>query len=275
MTGSVYAVLLVAVATSLVVAMVLPAPTRAAGNEHGLQLALIGGGATAAIAMGVLALLDLSSASTISAVVACLFVAPCAWLARAPADADGWLEDEEDDDGGGSPPPHRPSDPPAPDDGLPGARPALVFASAPATWSPVQPAPALATASSAPAAPAAVPLTSTAMRVQRMLAAEQEERARSARELPRLLAAQAAERLRTEQEAQRLLAAAALVQLAEDGRQATTGGPQDGSHRSRLRAARPRADHPSIAHVMASNAHGSLRRRGPATRHGITADPRT
>jgi hypothetical protein len=255
MTGSVYAVLLLAVATSLLVAMVLPAPTRAAGNEHGLQLALIGGGATAAIAMGVLALLDLSSASTISAVVACLFVAPCAWLARAPRPADGWLEDEEDDDDSGSPGPHHPAGPPVPDDDLPGVRPACTYTAPAAPWAPAQPAPAAATATlAAPAPPAPVaPVSATAARVQR------------------LIADQAAERSRAESEAQRLLAAAALVQLAE-----AEPAPESAARKpsGRPRPVRPRADHPSVAHVMAANAHGSLRHRAPATRRGVSADPR-
>ena len=215
MTDPVYAVLFLAMATSLVVAVVMPAPTRVSGKEHGLQLMLIGGGAAAALTMGVFALLDLSSASMICAAVACLCVAPCAWLARAPRPADGWLQDEEDDDGGGSPPPHRPTDPPAPDDGLPGARPATAFTAAGAGWVPAQPAPALATAMSAPVAPAA-PTASTAMKVQQMIAAQQDERERSAGEVQRLLvAAQAAQQqVRAEQEAQKLLTAAALVQLA-------------------------------------------------------------
>jgi hypothetical protein len=100
----------------LLMAMVVPAPERAADNEADVHLQLLALGCLAIVLTGALALANRPTESIVFGAVAWLVVTPCVWLARAPQSATGWDELEEDDDDGGSPPPHSPSSPPAPDD---------------------------------------------------------------------------------------------------------------------------------------------------------------
>jgi hypothetical protein len=106
-------------AVTLLAAMVLPAPTRTAG-ESAILVALLVAAGLATVLTGAVALLDLPTQSAVCGVIAWLLVVQCIWLAHAAGTQDEW-DEEEDDDGGGSPGPSWPSAPPAPDDdGLPG-----------------------------------------------------------------------------------------------------------------------------------------------------------
>lgn len=255
MTDPVYALLFTALVTALGTALLIPAPAGPAADddddEARIQVALLGAGCAATVAMGILALAGRPAESTVCGAIAWLLVMPCVWLARAPRPAGEWGDEEEDDDGGGSPPPHAPSAPPAPDDRLPGLQPPTVPAAPPARAAP-QPAPVMATAA----------------KVQRLLAAQEAERLAAAREVERLLAAAA-------------LIALSQPERADAGAEPPTPAapppaPVHATQRRRLSPApRVRADHRSIVHVLAALAHADRRRRTTATRRAASAQPRS
>ena len=230
-----YALIFVGLAVALLVATLMPAPKQPTEDDADIGLALLAAGCVAALVMGLLAILGLPVATAAVGAVAWLLVMPCIWLARAPQPFDdGWYEEDEDD-GGGSPPPHAPSEPPAPDDRLPGLQPPVATPIG-AAWAPTpQPAPVLA----------------TAIRTQQ------------------LLAAQEAERLRAALEVERLLAAAAQLPLPEipaaPAPPPATPAPLHAPEWPRLAPPpRVRADHRSIAHAFAAVAHARARRRTAA-----------
>ena len=235
-TDPVFALVTVALLLTLLVATLMPAPRHPAEDDAGLGFALIASGGAAALAMGIVALLGYPIASAVLGAVAWLLVMPCIWLARAPQQQQGgWYDEEDDGDDGGSPSPDAPSAPPVPGDRLPGLQPAATQPAL-ATWTP---------------APQAAPVIGVAARVQQLLAEQETER---------LLAAQ---------EVERILAAAPVVPAA-----APAAGepvlepaiaPLHKPDAPRLRPApRVRADHPSIAHVLAAVAHARTRRRAAA-----------
>ena len=238
MVDPVYALIFVGLALALLVAALIPAPQRPAEEDAGVGLALLSAGCVAALVMGVLALLGLPVATAAVGAVAWLLVMPCIWLARAPQPYDdGWYEEDEDDGGGGSAPPHAPSAPPAPDDRLPGLQPPVAAATHTA-WAPApQPAPVLATAA----------------RTQR------------------LLAAQEAERLLAAQEVQRVLAAAAQIPLPQAPAPPAPApvAPEPVApaplHTPQWPSVAPpprvRADHRSVAHILATFAHARTGRQ--------------
>jgi hypothetical protein len=249
-----YALILASLALALLTVMLIPAPSRPPDAEAGIQLALLSAGCLTVIVMGAFALTDHHHESTICGAIAWLLVMPCMWLSRAPRPDGEWYEDE-DDGGGGSPSPQRPSDPPAPDDRLPGLQPPMMPparagrpAIAPA------PVPVMATAASPP-----VPIVATAVKVQRLLAAQAAERVRAADEVRRLLAATVA--LRPAQ-----VAAAAAVDPP----------PVSGSQPMPVHAVQPRrtprarAEHRSIVHPPAVSAHGRSRFRATARRRSAS-----
>ncbi len=124
MLDPVYAIVLTSLALALLAVMLLPAPSRPPAAEAGIQLGLLSLGCLTVIVMGTFALTDHHEESTICGAIAWLLVMPCVWLSRAPR-PDGEWEEDEDDGGGGSPSPQWPSDPPAPDDRLPGLQPPM------------------------------------------------------------------------------------------------------------------------------------------------------
>lgn len=229
MADPAYLLVSLGLALALLVAMTLPAPSRPAEEHADWGLGLIVVSCAAAFAMGVVALLGHAVASVVLGATAWLLVMPCVWLARAPEPLDdGWYEEEEDDDGG-SPTPQHPWAPPAPDERRPAAAPAQV------AWTP---------------APQPAPVVAMSARVQRLLAAQQAER---------LLAAQ---------EVERLLAAAAQIPLPEipsvPAPQTAPTPLHDPAWPQLTAPPRPRGDHRSIAHILATAAHARTRRRAAA-----------
>jgi len=110
-----YATIAALLCSVLLIALIIPAPTRAPRHEVGMQLTLLGLGAALAILAGVYALAQLPVHSAGSGALAWLIVMPCLWLARGPRPAEGYgYEDEEEDDDGGEPEPRRPGAPPFP-----------------------------------------------------------------------------------------------------------------------------------------------------------------
>lgn len=235
MADPVYALIFVGLALALLVPALIPAPERPAEEDAGVGLALLSAGCVAALIMGLLAILGLPVATAAAGAVAWLLVMPCIWLARAPQPyGDGWYEEDDD---GGSAPPHAPSAPPAPDDRLPGLQPP-VAAAARSAWAP---------------APRPAPVLATAARAQHLLAA---------REAERLLAAQ---------EVQRVLAATAQIPLPQvPAPPAPAPVVPDPLALAPLHTppwphvtppTRMRADHRSVAHILATFAHARTRRR--------------
>ena len=236
MTVSVYLLVGAGLALALLVATLIPPPTRPAEDGAGLGSGLLTAGCITAVVMGILALLGLPVATAALGAVAWLLVMPCVWLARAPRPLeDGWHyeTDEDDDDGGGSPRPSGPYAPPASGEQHVGAQ-APITALAPGPWMPARrPAPVMATAE----------------KVQQMLAAQ---------EAQRLLAAQ---------EVERVLAAAAQIPLPEGpaAPEPEPAGPLHSPQWPRLQPApRVRADHRSSGHAFAAVAHAHTRRRAAA-----------
>ena len=243
MLDPVYAIVLASLALALLAVMLLPAPSRPPAAEAGIQLALLSLGCLTVIVMGAFALTDHHEESTICGAIAWLLVLPCVWLSRAPRPDGEWDEDEDDD--GGSPSPQWPSDPPAPDDRLPGLQPPMT-------------APARTVLPPVPAAAPPVPVVATAVKVQRLLAAQEAARVRAANEVRLLLAARAA--LRPAQ--------AAAAPTADPP---PVGEPRPipvHAVRPRLRPApRARVEQGSIVHVPAAESHDSApRRRAPRRR---------
>jgi hypothetical protein len=244
-----YALILASLALALLTVMLIPAPSRPPDAEPGIQLALLSAGCLTVIVMGAFALTDHHQESAICGAIAWLLVMPCVWLSRAPR-PDGEWDEDEDDGGGGSPSPQWPSDPPAPDDRLPGLLMAPPRAPRPAIAS--APVPVMATAASPP-----VPVVATAVKVQRMLAAREAARVRAANEVQRLLAATAA-----------LPPAQAAAAGAADPPPFSEPGPMPvHAGRPRLHSApRARAEHGSIVHVAAAPTHGRTPRRRATSR---------
>jgi hypothetical protein len=237
MLDPVYAIVLTSLALALLAVMLLPAPSRPPAAEAGIQLALLSLGCLTVIVMGAFALTDHHQESTICGAVAWLLVMPCVWLSRAPRPDGEW--DDEDDGGGGSPSPQWPSDPPAPDDRLPGLQP------------PMMP-PARTVLPPVPAAAPPVPVVATAVKVQLLLAAQKAARVHAANEVRSLLAASAA--LRPAQ--------AAAAPTADPPSVSEPWPIPVHAVRPRLRPApRARAEHGSIVHVPAAESHGGARRR--------------
>jgi hypothetical protein len=115
-----YATLGALLCSALLIALIIPAPTRAPRHEVGLHLTLLGLGAALAILAGVYALAQLPVHSAGSGALAWLIVMPCLWLARGPRPAEGYgYEDEEEDDDGGELGPRWPGAPPFPGDNRP------------------------------------------------------------------------------------------------------------------------------------------------------------
>jgi hypothetical protein len=241
-TDPVYALIAVALGLALLAATLLPAPQHPAEDDAGIGLALLAAGCAAALAMGVLAILALPAESAVLGAIAWLLVMPCVWLARGPRPLEDWGDDEQDDDDGGSPSPDAPFAPPAPD-GRPPALPPTRTPAAVATWTP---------------APQLAPVTATAARVQRLLAAQEAERLHAAQEAQRLLATR---------EFERILAATTLAAPQADAADsipapAPTAEPLHAPAQPRARpAARMRADHRSIEHVLAEAGHDGTGRR--------------
>lgn len=245
MLDPVYAVVLTSLALALLAVMLIPAPSRPPAAEAGIQLALLSLGCLTVIVMGALALTDHHQESTICGAIAWLLVLPCVWLSRAPR-PDGEWDEDEDDGGDGSPSPQWPSDPPAPDDRLPGLQP------------PMMP-PARTVLAPVPAAAPRVPVVATAVKVQRLLAAQEAARVRAANEVQALLAVRAA-----------LPPAQAAATPTADPPPASAP-PSIPLHavRPRLRPApRARAEHGSIVHVPAAETHGRTPRRRATARRG-------
>lgn len=242
MLDPVYAIVLTALGLALLTVMVIPAPSRPPAAEAGIQLALLSAGCITVIVMGAFALTDHHEQSTICGAIAWLLVMPCVWLSRAPRPYEEWEEDE-DDGGGGSPSPQWPSDPPAPDDRLPGLQPPLT-------------APARAALAPVPAAAPRVPVVATAVKVQRLLAAQAAERVRAADEVRALLAAQAA------------APPAADPPPAGEPRPVPLHAMQPRVHP----APRARAEHGSIEHVTAAEPHGRAPRRSATARRRSASD---
>lgn len=246
MVDPLYALIFVGLAVALLVATLIPAPERPTEDAAGIGLALLAAGCVAALAMGVPAILGLPVATAAVGAVAWLLVMPCIWLARAPQPLDDGPYEEDEDDGGGSLPPHAPPAPPVPDDRLPGTQPPLATP-VHGAWTPArQPAPVLA----------------TAVRTQR------------------LLAAQEAERLRAALEVERLLAAAAQLPLPEvpavPAAPPATPAPLHTPEWPRLAPPpRVRADHGALAHAFAAVAHARTRRpAATAAKHRARAPAR-
>lgn len=244
MTVSVYVLVGAGLALALLVASLIPPPTRPAEDGAGLGSGLLVAGCITALVMGILALLGLPVATAALGAVAWLLVMPCVWLARTPRPLeDGWHhETDEDDDDGGSPRPSGPYAPPATGEQRAGAQ-APVTALAPGPWMPAR---------------RPVPVMATAEKVQQMLAAQDAQR---------LLAAQ---------EVERVLAAAAQLPLPEVPAppEPEPAGPLHSPEWPRLQPApRVRADHRSIAHALVAVAHAHTRRRA-AQRRAERAGPR-
>jgi len=237
-TDPVFALIAVVLLLTLLVATLMPAPRHPAEDDAGLGFALIASAGAAALAMGIIALLGYPIASAVLGAVAWLLVTPCIWLARAPQQQGGWYDDEDDGDDGGSPSPDAPSAPPVPGDRLPGLQPA---ATQPAlsTWTP---------------APQAAPVMGVAARVQQLLAEQETERLLATHEVERILAA-----------APVVPAPAPAIPAAGEPVLEPAIAPLHKPDAPRLRPApRVRADHPSIAHVLAAVAHARTRRRAAA-----------
>lgn len=249
MLDPVYVVVLTSLAVALLAVMLIPAPSRPPAAEAGIQLALLSLGCLTVIVMGAFALTDHHQESTICGAIAWLLVMPCVWLSRAPR-PDGEWDEDEDDDGGGSPLPQWPSDPSAPDDRLPGLQP------------PMMP-PARTVLAPAPAAAPGVPIVATAMKVQRLLAAQEAERVRAINEVRSLLAARAAL-----PPAQPAAAPPADPPSVSDPRPIPVHAVQPRLHPT----PRPRAEHGSIVHVPAAETHGRTPRRRPAARRRSASD---
>lgn len=237
MTDPVFGLIAVALLLTLLVAMLIPAPSRPVEDGAGVGLGLIVAGCVAALVMGVLALAGLTIASAVLGAVAWLLVMPCVWMARAPQAPGGWYEEEEDDDGG-SPSPDAPAAPPLPSDDLPGRQPTATGPAA-VTWTPA-PRPAV---------------TGLAARVQQMLAGADAERRLAAQEVERILASAPPVALAAP------LAAPAAATVGEPVPAATTlPPPAPGEPRTRP-PARVRDDTRSVGHVLVAAAHARTRRR--------------
>jgi len=120
MTGGLYALIFAGIGISVLIALLAPAPAYDPDTDPDIPTSLLVGACVATLLMGAFALSDHHAAAIIAGAAAGLIVVPCLWLARAP----DWWEEEDEDDDGGSPRPGSPSDPPAPDDRLPGLDPA-------------------------------------------------------------------------------------------------------------------------------------------------------
>ncbi len=244
MTDPVFGLIAVALLFTLLVAMLIPAPSRPVEDGAGVGLGLIVGGCAAALVMGVLALAGLTIASAVLGAVAWLLVMPCVWMARAPQAAGGWYEEEEDDDGddGGSPSPDAPAAPPVPSDDLPGLRPTATQPAA-VTWTP---------------APRPVPVMGLAARVQQMLAAEEAQRMLAAQEVQRIVASAPPVALPP------AVAVPAVAPVVEPALAAApVPQPEPGEPRTRP-AARVREDTRPVGHVLGAAAHARTRRRAAA-----------
>lgn len=115
-----YALIFAGLTVALLIALLAPAPAYNPDTEPDIPTGLLVGACIATLLMGAFALSGDHVAAMITGAAAGLIVVPCLWLARAP----DWWEEEDEDDDGGSPRPGSPSDPPAPDDRLPGLDPA-------------------------------------------------------------------------------------------------------------------------------------------------------
>jgi hypothetical protein len=254
-----YALILTALALALLTVMLIPAPARPPDREAGIQLALLSAGCVTVIVMGAFALTYHHQECAICGAIAWLLVMPCVWLSRAPRPYGEW--DEDEDDGGESPSPQWPSDPTAPDDRLPGLQPPMMppaRAARPAFAPPPVPVMAMA-------APPPVPVMATAVRVQRLLAAQKAERVHAANEVQWLLAATAALPL-----AQAVAAAAADPPPVSEPQRIPVHAMQSRLHPTPRR----RAEHRSIVHLLAVAAHGPTRRRATARRRSASGASR-
>jgi len=249
MLDPVYAIVLTSLGLALLAVMVIPAPSRPPAAEAGIQLALLSAGCLTVIVMGAFALTDHHEESTICGAIAWLIVMPCVWLSRAPR-PDGEWEEDEDDGGGGSPSPQWPSDPPVPDDRLPGLQPPMM-PHARTVLAPV------------PVAAPPVPVVATAVKVQRLLAAQEAERVRAANEVRWLLAAAAAP-----PPAQAAAAPVADPPPVGEPRPIPLHAMQPRLHP----APRARAEHGSIVHVTAAEAHARTPRRSATARRRAASD---
>lgn len=238
MTDPVFGLIAVALLFTLLVAMLIPAPSRPVEDGAGVGLGLIVGGCLAALVMGVLALAGLTIASAVLGAVAWLLVMPCVWMARAPQASGGWYEEEDDGDDGGSPSPDAPSAPPVPSDDLPGLRPTAPQPAAVA-WTP---------------APRPAPVIGLAARVQQMLAAEEAQRMLAAQEVQRIVAS-----------APPVAPPSPLVVPAVAPVLAAAPAPRPAPGEPRMRSAgRVRGDKGSVGHVLGAAAHARTRRRAAA-----------
>lgn len=242
MTDPVFGLIAAALLLTLLVAMLVPAPSQPVGDDARLGLGLIVAGCVAALVMGVLALAGLTIASAALGAVAWMLVMPCVWMARAPQPSGGWYDEEEDDDdGGGSPAPNAPAAPPVPGDGLPGLQPSATQPAA-VTWTP---------------APQAAPVMGLAARVQQMLAAEESQRLLAAQEVRRILASAPPVALPAP------VAVPAVASVAERDVAPAIVAPPPDEPRTRP-APRVRDTHHSVGHVLAAAAHTRTRRRAAA-----------
>jgi len=244
-TAAVYALIVTILACTLLGALILPAPSRAARNEADVHQSLLAAASFMTLITGVLALQDHTAASAFCGAIAWLLVMPCVWLVRGPGPAGEWWEtdEDEDDDDGGSPRPHRPSAPPAPDDRLPGWRPSTPAAARPA-WA----APRATATASAPA----IAVVATATRVQQMLAA-----------------AQASEPVAPPVPATAVRAGAvvpALVPAPAPEAPVSAPAPETPCREPVAQRPRVRGDHPSIAYVQTQPDHAGRRRRASIQR---------
>lgn len=245
MTDPVFGLIAAALLFTLLVAMIVPAPSHPVEDDAGVGLGLIVGGCVAALAMGVLALAGLTIASAVLGAVAWVLVMPCVWMARAPQPSGGSYDGEEDDDdGGGSPSPDAPAAPPVPSDTLPGLQPTATQP-APVTWTPAP-------------APQAAPVLGLAARVQQMLAAEESQRLRAAQDVQRSLASAPPVALPPP------VVVPAVAPVVEPVlAPATVPEPVTDEPRTRP-APRVRDTHHSVGHVLAAAAHTRTRRRAGA-----------
>lgn len=242
MTDPVFGLIAVALLFTLLVAMLVPAPSEPVEDDAGVGLGLIVGGCVAALVMGVLALAGLTIASAVLGAVAWLLVMPCVWMARAPQASGGWYEEDVDD--GGSPSPDAPAAPPVPSDDLSGLQPTATQRAA-ANWTP---------------APRPAPVIGLAARVRQMLAAEEAQRMLAAQEVRRILAPAPPVTLPP---AVVVPAVAPVVEPAL----AAAPVPQPAPVEPRMRpATRLRDDTRSVGHVLAAAAHNRTRRRAAAAR---------
>jgi|GEM_PF-3303275 len=243
MSDPVFGLIVVALLVTLLVAMLTPAPSQPVEDDARLGLGLIVGGCVAALAMGVLALAGLTSASAVMGAVAWLLVTPCVWMARAPRAAGGWYEEEDDDDDGGSPAPDAPAAPPVPSDTLPGLWPTATQPAS-VTWTPPpQPAPVMALGA----------------RVQQMLAAQETARLVAAQEVERILAA-------APPPVPSPVVIPAVAPIAEPVLAPAIAPLHEPSTPPARPAPRVRDDHHSIAHEVAAVTHARTRRRAALRR---------